>query len=160
MNYHKITKYDIANGTGIRTVLWVSGCSHYCKDCHNPQTWDVNSGIPFDRKAIEEIRNNLSKTYISGITFSGGDPLHPKNRQVITALSRAIREEFPNKTQWLYTGYEFEEIKDLEIMKFLDVVVDGEFISDKKDISLAWRGSSNQKIYEKVNGVWQLSDMN
>lgn len=148
MNYVKIDKCSISNGIGFRTVLWVSGCNHHCFNCQNPQTWDEKSGIPFDEDAWEELLINLEKPYISGITFSGGDPLFPQNRETINRISKKIRELYPNKNQWLYTGYEFEEIKDLEIMKYIDVVVDGKYIDNQRDITLPWRGSSNQRIID------------
>ena len=148
MNYVKIDKCSISNGIGFRTVLWVSGCNHHCFNCQNPQTWDDKSGIPFDEAAWEELLINLEKPYISGITFSGGDPLFPQNRETIKIISKKIRELYPNKNQWLYTGYEFEEIKDLEIMKYIDVVIDGKYIDSQRDITLPWKGSSNQRIID------------
>lgn len=146
MNYIKITKNDIANGIGVRTVLWVSGCLHCCPQCHNPQTWDINNGVEFNNDTIKDIFNTLEKPYISGITYSGGDPLHPYNRIEITLLAKKIRDLYPNKTQWLYTGYRWEEIKNLPILNNIDVLVDGEFQIEKRDITLAWRGSSNQRV--------------
>ena len=109
MNYHNITKDDMLNGDGLRVVLWVAGCSHYCSECQNPVTWDPNGGIPFDQAAREEVFAELSKDYISGITFSGGDPLYSSNEQEITELAKQIRERFPSKTIWLYTGYTWDE---------------------------------------------------
>ena len=127
MRYHNITTDDMLNGDGLRTVLWVAGCNHRCEGCHNTITWDINGGIPFDEDAENELFEKLKPDYISGITFSGGDPLHPKNRDEITRLAKKARLLFPKKTVWLYTGYTFDEIKDLEIMQYLDVLVDGEF---------------------------------
>lgn len=146
MNYHKIEKISIANGTGIRTVLWVSGCTHHCKGCHNPQTWDVASGKLFDEEAKKELFEALSNNWNSGLTLSGGDPLHPANRDLVTILAREVKEKFPEKTIWMYTGYTYEDVKDLEVMKYIDAVVDGKFIEDLKDISIKFRGSSNQRI--------------
>lgn len=148
MNYHNITTDDMLNGSGLRVVLWVSGCEHQCYKCQNPQTWDKDSGIKFDTNAWEEILSLLDKPYIEGITYSGGDPLFPNNRSMITSIASEIKELFPNKTQWLYTGYKFEEIKDLEIMRYIDVLVDGEYIDSKRDILLPFRGSSNQRIID------------
>lgn len=146
MNYHNITKDDMLNGDGLRVVLWVSGCSHHCKNCQNPQTWNKGSGIPFDLDTFFEICDYLDKPYISGITFSGGDPLLPDNREIIQAISTLVKFYYPTKTQWLYTGYKWEEIKDLPIMECIDVVVDGQYEDDKRDITLKWRGSSNQRV--------------
>lgn len=148
MNYHNITKDDMLNGDGIRVVLWVAGCNHNCKDCQNPITWDVCGGVPFDESAKKELFDELAKDYVSGITFSGGDPLHPQNRDFITALSSEIKDKFPNKTQWLYTGYTWENIKDLDIINNLDVVVDGEFETEHRDTTLRWRGSPNQNVID------------
>ena len=136
------------NGDGLRTVLWVSGCENYCKDCQNPQTWDANSGILFDENSEQELFDNLDHDYISGITFSGGDPLYPANRAAVTDIARKVKEKFPDKTIWLYTGYLFEEIKDLPIIQYRDVIVDGKFIVVQKDLTLPWRGSVNQRVID------------
>lgn len=106
MNYHNITYPDMNNGDGLRVVLWLSGCSHHCYNCQNPQTWDVNSGIPFDESAKEELFRELGKDYISGLTLSGGDPLHEANLDGVLDLVNRIRLSLSNKTIWLYTGYE------------------------------------------------------
>lgn len=146
MNYHNITKEDVLNGEGVRVVLWVSGCPHHCKGCHNPETWPLNSGIEFDEEARKELFEALNRPYISGITFSGGDPLHPQNREEITKLSKLIKEKFPTKNQWLYTGYLYSDVKDLEIMKFLDVIVTGEYQEQNRSPNLPWVGSHNQRV--------------
>lgn len=148
MNYLKIDKCSTSNGTGCRVVLWVSGCNHHCKNCQNPQTWNKDSGIPFDLDTIFEICNQLDKPYISGITFSGGDPLLPDNREIIQAISTLVKFYYPTKTQWLYTGYKWEEVKDLEIIKYLDVIVDGKYVDSQRDVTLAWRGSNNQRVID------------
>lgn len=148
MNYHNITKDDMLNGDGLRVVLWVAGCSHCCKECHNTITWNPNDGLKFDESAKQEIFNELEKDYIHGITFSGGDPLHINNAYDVSELAREIREKFPNKSIWLYTGYAWEEVKAMEIVQYLDVLVDGEFIVEKKDVNLHWVGSSNQRVID------------
>lgn len=148
MRYHNITKDDMLNGDGLRVVLWVSGCNHCCKECHNPITWDANGGLEFDISAKEELFAELGKSYINGVTFSGGDPLHINNVYEITDLAKEIREKFPYKTIWLYTGSVWESIKDMELMKYVDVLVDGEFECDKKDANLHWKGSSNQRVID------------
>lgn len=146
MNYHNITHDDMLNGDGLRVVLWVAGCSHHCKNCQNPITWDPDGGILFDKEAREEIFEQLEKDYIAGITFSGGDPLHEANLKEVTALAKEIRSRYPKKTIWLYTGYLWEEIREWEIMKYLDVLVDGRFEPEKKDLTLKWKGSYNQRV--------------
>lgn len=146
MRYHNITHDDMLNGDGLRVVLWVAGCTHQCEQCQNPITWDIEGGIPFDEAAREEIFAELQKDYISGITFSGGDPLHPENRGEIAALIREIRETFPQKTIWLYTGFVWDEVKNLPYIADVDVLVDGPFQIDKLDVKLHWRGSSNQRV--------------
>lgn len=146
MRYHNITKDDMLNGDGLRVVLWVAGCNHCCKGCHNPVTWDAEGGILFDEKAKEEIYAELEKSYISGITFSGGDPLYSTNTYEVTELAKDIKSRFPDKTIWLYTGYEWEAVASYPIMNYVDVVVDGKFEIDKFDNQLHWKGSSNQKV--------------
>lgn len=163
MNYHNITYPDQNNGDGLRIVLWVAGCEHRCTNCQNQQTWSPQSGIPFDKNAMNEILNELKKDYISGITFSGGDPLHPKNVQNVLKIVDEIRVSYPTKNIWLYTGYTWEQImypvitdinseqlKMLQMRKELvnkcDVLIDGRYVDELRDISLHWRGSSNQRV--------------
>ncbi len=148
MRYHNITKDDMLNGDGLRVVLWVSGCEHCCKECQNPITWDPNGGLPFDESAKKEIFEQLDKSYISGITLSGGDPLHPANRAEIRELMQEIRQKYPNKTIWMYTGAVWESLYNDQMMRHVDVLVDGEFEVDKKDTKLLWKGSSNQRVID------------
>ena len=150
MNYEKIDKCSVSNGTGIRTVLWVSGCDIHCRNCQNPQTWDFNSGIPFTEETMQEILYDLSKPYIKGLTISGGHPLDPHNAPKVLEIVKRVKMVFPNKDIWIYTGYVWEDIiKDntlKEILKCTDVLVDGAYIDELRDISLPFRGSSNQRI--------------
>ena len=155
MNYHNITKDDMLNGDGLRVVLWVAGCTHHCQGCQNPITWDVAGGIPFDANAEKELFDDLNKDYISGITFSGGDPLHPFNREEVFRLSRKVREMFPNKTQWLYTGFLWEDIKDIPEIANLDVVCEGRFVEELLDNRLHWVGSSNQRVIDVKSSLAQ-----
>ena len=148
MRYHNITKDDMLNGDGLRVVLWVAGCTHCCQDCQNPVTWDIRGGLPFDQAAREEIFAELEKDYISGITLSGGDPLHPANRQDVAELVGEIRAKYPEKTIWLYTGFVWEVIGALPLMEQIDVVVDGEFDRTLLDVQLKWKGSSNQRVID------------
>lgn len=148
MKYHNITHDDMLNGQGLRVVLWVSGCNHRCDECQNTITWDVNNGVEFDEDAEKELLDDLKKNYVEGVTFSGGDPLHTQNRDEITRLAKKIKDEFQSKDIWLYTGYLWEEIKDLEIVKYIDVLVDGPFKKEVKDVKLHWKGSANQRVID------------
>jgi len=138
------------NGDGLRVVLWVSGCTHMCDECQNPQTWDLDSGIPFDEAAMEEICQEMEQSYISGLTFSGGDPLHPANRAEVTELAKELKFRYPDKTLWVYTGFTWDEVEDLPIMDYIDVLVDGEYVKSKRDLELRWRGSSNQRVIDVI----------
>lgn len=151
MRIHKITYPDINNGLGCRVTLWVSGCIHHCKGCQNKETWSFESGREFTDDDKREIFKVLSLPYIKGITFSGGDPLCSYDD--ILSLAKEIKEKFPKKDIWLYTGYTFEYINEnlKEILNYIDILVDGKFIEELKDVSLPFRGSSNQRIWEKVN---------
>lgn len=175
MNYLKIEHEDVCNGTGLRVVLWLSGCSHHCYNCQNPQTWNPDSGISFDESAKQEIFNELSKDYISGITFSGGDPLHENNLNGVLKLIKEIRIFFPDKTIWLYTGFQFELLQSeyneysytpfandadewltrWEIINNVDILVDGRYIDEQKDLTLKWRGSKNQKVIDAKQSIAQ-----
>ena len=175
MNYHNITYPDMNNGDGLRVVLWLSGCSHHCYNCQNPQTWNPDSGIQFDESAKQEIFNELSKDYISGITFSGGDPLHENNLDEVLKLIQKIRISFPEKTIWLYTGFDFDLLNSKyneykytpfaanadewltrwEIISNVDVLIDGEYIDEQRDITLKWRGSSNQRVIDVKQSLTQ-----
>ena len=146
MNYHNITKNDLLQGDGVRVALWVSGCNHGCPGCHNSETWDPDDGLPFDEDAKKELFEALDREYIDGITFTGGDPLFPGNRDTITKLAKEIREKFPAKTIWCYTGYLYDQVKDLEVMKYLDVLVDGPYVESLRSPNEPWVGSSNQRV--------------
>lgn len=158
MNYHDIKHDDMNNGPGLRVTLFVSGCDHYCSECQNKETWDTNSGIPFDKEAKNEIFEQLSKDYISGITFSGGDPLNDNNVEYVYSLISEIKDKFQNKSIWLYTGYTWEELFSYnvnyedtyrkKIIKAVDVIVDGLFESDKSDVNYHWAGSTNQRVID------------
>ena len=148
MNYHNITKDDMLNGDGLRTVLWLAGCEHRCPNCQNPVTWDVNDGLVFGEAAHAELMELLSRDYISGITFSGGDPLHPLNRQGVLELCKEIKKIYPQKTIWMYTGYDWEDICGLAIMKYVNVLIDGKYIEAVRNTQLKWRGSSNQRVID------------
>lgn len=150
MKYIMIRTDDMLNGQGLRVVLFVSKCPHRCLGCHNPESWKCDNGALFDEAAKKEIFNELSNDYISGLTLSGGDPLHEDNRKDISSLVKEVKANFPNKDIWLYTGYEYEEIllhsDMIEIVQYCDVLVDGRFEQDKADVKYKWAGSTNQKI--------------
>ena len=146
------------NGDGLRVVLWLAGCEHCCKGCQNPVTWDPDGGLLFDAAAKQEIFEELDKNYISGITFSGGDPLHPANKRDVRALAAEIKEKYPDKTIWLYTGDMWESILHDPIMQDIDVLVDGEFHVEEKDVKLLWKGSANQRVID-VQRSLQQSDI-
>lgn len=147
MNYHNIETGSSVNGEGVRTVLWVAGCSHRCKGCHNPETWDMYGGKPFDAEAEKELFDSM-EPFVSGITLSGGDPLFRFNREAIFQLITDFKHKFPDRTIWLYTGYEWEDILEMKNFPFLDVdvVVCGPFIEGLKDPSYHWAGSINQRV--------------
>ena len=148
MRYHNITKDDMLNGDGLRVVLWVSGCGHHCKGCQNPLTWNPKDGLIFDESAKQEIFDQLNKKYISGITFSGGDPLFESNRAEVLELMKEIKSNYPDKTIWCYTGSKWNEIMDIPHMQYIDVLVDGEFVEKKLDTKLLWKGSKNQRVID------------
>ena len=152
MNFHNITHDDMNNGDGLRVVLWVAGCDHHCKDCQNPVTWNPDDGVPFTLADKEEIFAALALDYIAGITFSGGDPLHPANRRDVRELMEEVKTRFPDKTIWVYTGYTWEEIlQDSELagmMTPVDILVDGRFVTELKDVTYPWAGSTNQKVID------------
>lgn len=148
MRYHNITRDDMLNGDGLRVVLWVAGCEHRCPNCQNPVTWNINGGLEFDDSAKQEIFSELEKDYISGVTLSGGDPLHTQNRVDTGRLIDEITKKYPRKSVWLYTGYEWQDVKDLPFMNKVDVLVDGPYIESLRDVNLPWRGSSNQKVID------------
>ena len=143
------------NGDGIRVSLWVSGCEHNCEQCQNPQTWDINSGILFDEESEKELFEALNKDWVSGITFTGGDPLHENNLEDVLNLVNKIRLLLPDKTIWIYSGYTWDDIMWMtdrcqrqNIIKLCDVFIDGEYIDNLRDVTLKWRGSSNQKVID------------
>lgn len=156
MNYGTIKDCDIANGPGVRVSLFVSGCRHHCKGCFNPETWNFQYGQPFTEETETQILNALSPSYIQGFTLLGGEPFEPENQRVLVNLLKKIRETYPDKDIWCYTGYLYDvdlpengkvhtEVTD-EMLSYIDVLVDGEFVEELKDITLVFRGSSNQRI--------------
>lgn len=154
MHYCKIKTEDIANGPGVRVSLYVSGCPHKCKGCFNPETWSYDAGKPFTEKEVQEIITSLQPEYVSGLSLLGGEPLAEQNREEVALLVQKVKELFPNKTIWCWTGFLYEDLlsekaKDKNLSYLLDtlnVLVDGPFIEKQKDLSLRYRGSKNQKV--------------
>lgn len=162
MNYAAIKKTDVANGTGVRVSLFVSGCRRHCKGCFNSETWDFNFGKPFDDGALGEILDALDHDYIEGFSLLGGEPFEPENREEVLRILTAVRERFPDKTIWCYTGNRYENLigEARGIIEKLDILVDGEFIEEKKNLRLKFRGSENQRIIDVKksleNGIVQI----
>ncbi len=158
MYYGAIKKTDIANGTGVRVTLFVSGCTHHCKGCFQPESWDFTFGRPYTKETEQEILEALDHEYIKGLTLLGGEPFEPENQKVLVKLLRHVRQRFPQKDIWCYTGYTYEtdliedsrarcEVTD-EMLSMIDVLVDGEFHEAEKNISLRFRGSENQRLID------------
>ena len=158
MNYATIKNCDIANGPGVRVSLFVSGCTHHCKGCFNEVAWDFQYGEPFTQKTVDEILRLLKPDYIKGLTLLGGEPFEPENQPAILNLLRQVKQKYPDKSIWAFSGYLFDkeilsgklgpwEVTQ-EYISYLDVLVDGRFVEEKKDLSLRFRGSSNQRIID------------
>ena len=159
MYYGELKKCDIANGIGVRVSLFVSGCRNHCKDCFQPQTWDFAFGKPFTAETEQEIYDELACSYVSGLSLLGGDPFEPENQRTLLPMLRKIRQDYPSKTVWCYTGYRLEdellapgvhphcEVTE-EMLACIDILVDGRFIAEEKDISLQFRGSRNQRVID------------
>ncbi|MCR4605231.1 MAG: anaerobic ribonucleoside-triphosphate reductase activating protein [Eubacterium sp.] len=158
MNYADIKQYDVANGIGVRVSLFVSGCTHGCEGCFNKEAWDFEYGNPFTEKEIEDIIEYMKPSYVAGLTLLGGEPMEPQNQEGILPLLRRVHEEYPEKNIWMYTGYLFDEdILDRmckesdiskEIISYIDILVDGEFILARKNLKVNFRGSDNQRIID------------
>ncbi len=173
MNYAEIKYYDIANGPGVRTSLFVSGCTHRCRDCFNKVAWDFRYGRAFDINVHDEILESCAPYYITGLTLLGGEPMEPENQSAVLGLAADFKKRYPQKTIWCYSGYTYEQLTGKEksrahteltkkILSYIDVLVDGEFEQDKHDITLRFRGSSNQRLIDvkKTSGeggivLWQ-----
>ena len=157
MNYGAIKKCDIANGVGVRTVLFVSGCTHHCKGCFQPETWNFDYGERYTKETEDEIIESLRPDYVDGITLLGGEPFEPENQRELVKLLRRIKKELPQKTVWSFSGYTYEELTGdsravcevtKAVLSMLDVLVDGEFVEAKRNISLRFRGSENQRLID------------
>ena len=152
MKYAKIRKMDISNGEGVRVSLFVQGCSFHCKNCFNPETHDFNLGKDFTTMEVDKIIQLANKNYIDGLSVLGGEPLHPKNIESVSMLCEYFKYKYPNKTIWVWTGFKYEDIlkrkNNYNIFNYIDVLVDGQFEENKKDLTLKWKGSSNQRVID------------
>ena len=148
MYYAGIKNHDAANGPGFRVTLFVSGCRNRCKGCFNPETWSFTYGQEFTSETMLELLKLLDDEKIEGLSILGGDPFEPENRQVVDDISFMVKMLKPTKTIWVWTGYMWEDLRDLPVMKYIDVLVDGPFIQEQKDLTLSYRGSSNQRIID------------
>lgn len=154
MNYSKIKPVDIANGPGVRVSLFVSGCRNHCKGCFQPETWDFHNGKPFTKKTEKELLKALRPSWIQGLSILGGEPMEPENRNALLPFLKRLRLWLPEKDVWIYTGYWYEDLEGLSILKYADVLVDGPFELEKKQAGLRFRGSSNQRLLVLEDGKW------
>ena len=149
MNYADIKTVDIQDGTGVRVSLYVSGCHFHCKGCHNPEAWNFEYGKKYNEEIENYILEQLGNSYISGLSILGGEPLHPKNIEGTKELAKAFREKFPNKDVWVWSGFQYDkELKDKEVLKYIDVLVDGQYVDALRDPRLKWKGSKNQRVID------------
>ena len=166
MRYNKIRKMDISNGPGVRVSIFMQGCTFNCKECFNPETHDFNGGEEFNEEVIQEVLKLSEDDTIVGLSILGGEPMHPNNIEGTTKLAKAFKEKFPNKTIWAWTGFLFDrDLKDKEVLKYIDVLVDGQFVQEKKDLRLKYSGSSNQRVIDvqkslKENKIVEIPNRN
>lgn len=149
MKYNKIRKMDIADGPGVRVSIFMQGCSFNCKNCFNPETHDFAGGKDFTQDTVNRVLELCDKDYVEGLSILGGEPMHPKNIQGTTELAKAFKEKFPNKSLWVWSGFTFDrDLKDKDALKYIDVLVDGQYVDELHNPKLEWRGSSNQRVID------------
>lgn len=149
MKYNKIRKMDISNGPGVRVSIFMQGCSFHCKNCFNPETWDFKSGTEFTDETIDKIIDLANNDYIKGLSILGGEPMHPNNIKGTTKLAKKFKEIYPDKTIWVWSGFLFDrDLKDKEVLNYIDVLVDGRYEDELHDFTLKWKGSSNQRVID------------
>ena len=154
MRYNKIRKMDISNGPGVRVSIFEQGCSFNCKECFNPETHDFNGGKEFNQETIDRVLNLCENENIKGLSILGGEPLHPKNIEGTTKLAKAFKDKFPNKNLWIWSGFKFDEdLKNKEVLKYTDVLVDGQYVDELKNPKLKWKGSSNQRVIDVQKSI-------
>ena len=148
MRYNKIRKMDISNGPGIRVSIFMQGCSFHCKDCFNSETWDFKAGKELNDEVINKVLDFASLPHIVGLSILGGEPMHPNNREGTIKLAKAFKKRYPNKDIWVWSGYLFDELKDIEGLSYIDTLVDGRFVLEQANPTLKFRGSSNQRVID------------
>ena len=149
MRYNLVRKMDISNGPGVRVSVFMQGCSFHCKNCFNSETWDFEGGKEFNDETIEKILNLCGQNYVEGLSILGGEPMHPTNIEGTTKLAKAFKEKYPNKSIWVWSGFLYDrDLKDKEVLKYIDVLVDGQYVDELHDPTLKWRGSSNQRVID------------
>ena len=148
MRYNLIRKMDISNGPGVRVSIFMQGCEFHCKNCFNPETWDFKDGKEFTDETIEKVLDIANKDHIVGLSILGGEPMHKTNIEGTKKLAKAFKEKYPNKNIWTWSGFRFEDLKDKDVLKYIDVLVDGTYKDELHDPTLKWRGSSNQRVID------------
>lgn len=155
MRYNQIRKMDIADGPGVRVSIFFQGCAFHCKNCFNSETWDFNGGKEFTIETIDKVLDLCSEDYIKGLSILGGEPMHPANIEGTLTLAQAFKERYPNKNLWVWTGFLFEQLKNQEVLKYIDVLVDGQYVDELHDPRLKWKGSSNQRVIDVQKSLKQ-----
>lgn len=154
MRYNKIRKMDIADGPGVRVSIFMQGCAFNCPNCFNPETHDFTKGEEFTDETIEKVLNLCDKDHIAGLSILGGEPMHPKNIEGTTKLAKAFKEKYPNKNIWAWSGYKFDQdLQDKEVVNYLDVLVDGQYVEEQNNPSLDWKGSENQRVIDVQKSI-------
>ena len=148
MRYNLIRKMDISNGPGVRVSIFMQGCQFHCKNCFNKETWDFNGGKEFTQETINKVLELSEKDEVRGLSILGGEPMHPVNIEGTTKLAKAFKEKFPEKDIWAWSGFRYEDLKDKEVLKYIDVLVDGTYKDELHDPTLKWKGSSNQRVVD------------
>ena len=148
MRYNKIRKMDISNGPGVRISIFLQGCAFKCKNCFNPETHDFNGGLEFNQDVVNKVLELANKDHIAGLSILGGEPMHPKNIEATKMLAKAFKERYPDKNVWVWSGFLFDNLKDKDVLNYIDVLVDGQFVDELRDPMLHWKGSSNQRVID------------
>ena len=156
MRYNCIRKMDIADGPGVRVSVFMQGCAFHCKNCFNSETWDFEKGKEFTNEVIEHVLDLCNEDYVAGLSILGGEPMHPRNIEGTTRLAKAFKERYPDKNLWVWSGFLFyRDLKDKEVLKYVDVLVDGQYVDELHDFRLKWRGSSNQRVIDVQKSLKQ-----